>query len=419
MDICRECKKEFISGGKRVYCSRICAARANSRIAVIKNLGRINLSLLETRKCIYCGEKFYTSKKSSKKFCTRECRHKCQSGTNNPNYGHKWTEEEKQKSRERLYRTIMIGHLPIYSATINHLKLESILRNMGFIVQKEVGYGGFFVDCYLPEFHLALEADGPFHSKKRDEKRDSFLWDKFRLPILRIKGKLLIEESQKDKIRKGILSFIDKYSNSVSDRSRYSFLGEHGLIKIDHVSNWKVGKIRKFDEKNGIFYWIDKQYKRFECSVCGKMLNIPENNPRKYCSSLCANRAPRKLKRIKKVCMKCGKEFEVLPRQRDRKYCSVQCYHKCYHSWNKGLTKVTNNKLRIIGENISQTKKGRKVGKYEDYLSPEAAKKQRERIRNMKCPYCGKFVAKNNICNCKQVIVGEVISENGIGKRIK
>ena len=58
----------------------------------------------------------------------------------------------------------------------------------------------YWVDCYLPDYHVAFEADGPSHSQIKDRNRDDTLMINYALPVFRIssedldKGKQYIYE---------------------------------------------------------------------------------------------------------------------------------------------------------------------------------------------------------------------------------
>lgn len=56
-------------------------------------------------------------------------------------------------------------------------------------LEKQKRFGRFTVDAYLPEYHLAFEADGDYwHSfkKESDASRDAYLLSKFNLPVVRL-----------------------------------------------------------------------------------------------------------------------------------------------------------------------------------------------------------------------------------------
>lgn len=73
------------------------------------------------------------------------------------------------------------------------------------------------LDIYFPEWHIAIEVDGPFHSNPRDKSRDAFLREMYGVIILRIKTKRWITES---KIQSAIKAFIEENGGpeSVTER---------------------------------------------------------------------------------------------------------------------------------------------------------------------------------------------------------
>jgi very-short-patch-repair endonuclease len=81
--------------------------------------------------------------------------------------------------------------------TAGQLKLQHIIESIGLETILEKMIGGYIVDIYLPEFEVtsedkiisgkAVEFDGPFHHKKRDNKRDNYLLNEFGVKILRVK----------------------------------------------------------------------------------------------------------------------------------------------------------------------------------------------------------------------------------------
>ncbi|HBA03772.1 MAG TPA: hypothetical protein DCW51_07400, partial [Clostridium sp.] len=82
---CDNCKKEFKKikkdiKNKHVFCSKECENEYRHK------------QTHEIRKCEFCGEEFECSKKSTKKFCSRECVGKWQStqlGNDNPRFKQK------------------------------------------------------------------------------------------------------------------------------------------------------------------------------------------------------------------------------------------------------------------------------------------------------------------------------------------
>lgn len=325
-------------------------------------------------------------------------------GKDNPNYGHKWNDKQKLNMRNKFKTRVINGISPVFTNTKPHLKLEEILQDMGYLVEKEVEFGGFFLDCYLPKLHLGFEADGPFHAKNRDMRRDSFLMEKFKLPILRIEADFLMKKDNQEVVRKNIISFINLFSESSIERKEFCPENLYKATCTKDFYSWKKGKTSKVDKTTGLRYWVDMQIRRFICPVCGNVLYISEKDIRQYCSQSCASKArgPRiSIKKSKNVaCIGCGIEF-LVTKSSKRKYCNINCYHKNSKSWNTGLTKSTSAKLTEIGKKISLAEKGVKRGKYEDYLSPEEVLIQKTRIKENKCKFCGKFMNRLGVCVCK------------------
>lgn len=65
-----------------------------------------------------------------------------------------------------------------------HQRLSEILGKFTS-VEVEREFPPYVVDCYLPEYHVAFEADGPHHSVLRDERRDDVLMTHYALPVFR------------------------------------------------------------------------------------------------------------------------------------------------------------------------------------------------------------------------------------------
>lgn len=104
---------------------------------------------------------------------------------------------------------------PSSELTAPHRALIRIIQEIGFEVVAEYPAGPYTLDCYLPEFHAGVEADGPGHSKKRDAKRDGVLCD-LGIPVLRL-GTALIE-SEPDDARKMVVDFAQDFQENVAAR---------------------------------------------------------------------------------------------------------------------------------------------------------------------------------------------------------
>ena len=69
-----------------------------------------------------------------------------------------------------------------------HKDMLTYLENRGVELIEECPFPPFTVDLFLPDFHAAIEIDGPQHEKKRDEERDEELLKVYELPIFHIKA---------------------------------------------------------------------------------------------------------------------------------------------------------------------------------------------------------------------------------------
>lgn len=96
-----------------------------------------------------------------------------------------------------------------------HRRVETILDEMGLSFLSEESFPPYTVDVLLPEFWVALEIDGPFHSRNKDKIRDRFILEYFYLPIMRINANVWLK---KDFIKKHITEFIEDWADSSDER---------------------------------------------------------------------------------------------------------------------------------------------------------------------------------------------------------
>ena len=75
--------------------------------------------------------------------------------------------------------------------TVPHRQLIGVLEAVGWDVEVETSFPPYFVDCYLPQFHVAVEADGLAHSRPKDAKRDADLMIDYALPVYRVSSETL------------------------------------------------------------------------------------------------------------------------------------------------------------------------------------------------------------------------------------
>ena len=107
--------------------------------------------------------------------------------------------------------------------TVPHLRLIEALEHLDVEIVVEGEFPPYSVDCYLPDYHIAVEADGPSHSPIKDADRDARLMVEYALPVFRIssedldKGKQYIYEVL-------ILDLLERsWKNSVVDRKMYAW----------------------------------------------------------------------------------------------------------------------------------------------------------------------------------------------------
>ena len=80
--------------------------------------------------------------------------------------------------------------------TTCHRQLIKLLTHLGFTVDVEVSFPPKWVDCYLPDYHVAFEADGPHHSRAKDEDRDAYLMSTYALPVYHLRYSTLKYEDR-------------------------------------------------------------------------------------------------------------------------------------------------------------------------------------------------------------------------------
>lgn len=68
------------------------------------------------------------------------------------------------------------------------MRVSKYLNAMGIDHINEYNFDRFSVDIYVPDFHVAIEVDGPSHLAKKDSRRDATLRERCALPVLHIKA---------------------------------------------------------------------------------------------------------------------------------------------------------------------------------------------------------------------------------------
>ena len=103
------------------------------------------------------------------------------------------------------------------SMTGIHVRLTGLIQNLGFHVEDEHPFPPYSVDCYVPEAHVAFEADGPGHLKKRDAARDAELELIYGVLVRRFSQKDLENTTQ---VEDEIIEFIDRHADTAETRRR-------------------------------------------------------------------------------------------------------------------------------------------------------------------------------------------------------
>jgi very-short-patch-repair endonuclease len=82
-----------------------------------------------------------------------------------------------------------------------HQRVIRWLEGAGIELREEVDFPPYRVDIYIPQFHVAVEVDGPSHGSTMDGKRDAELLEVYCLPVLRLKhdtaGRLAVDLTKK------------------------------------------------------------------------------------------------------------------------------------------------------------------------------------------------------------------------------
>lgn len=94
-------------------------------------------------------------------------------------------------------------------------RVESILDEMDISYEPEQEFPPYAVDIYLTEWHVAIEVDGPFHTKPKDRVRDRYLEKWYALPVRRLNS---TRWQQKGKIKQLITDFIELHAETAAER---------------------------------------------------------------------------------------------------------------------------------------------------------------------------------------------------------
>ena len=98
-----------------------------------------------------------------------------------------------------------------------HRHVEKVLENIGIAYISEQPFDPYSVDIYLPEWHLAIEVDGPLHNKKKDEERDAFLYERYGVRLLRLNTN---GDFRNKVLEDTIINYIDDNCDEVESRKQ-------------------------------------------------------------------------------------------------------------------------------------------------------------------------------------------------------
>lgn len=99
-------------------------------------------------------------------------------------------EDERQRAAERQAKWIS-EHPGTRMTSKPERIMVNLLRAAGFTVETQRHFGRACVDAYLPDYHVAFEADGAYwHNRpgapEKDAARDAELMRRFALPVVRL-----------------------------------------------------------------------------------------------------------------------------------------------------------------------------------------------------------------------------------------
>ena len=112
----------------------------------------------------------------------------------------------------------IIGEERKTTMTVPHRRLIELLEGCGFTVEVEVSFPPRWVDCYLPDHHVAFEADGPSHSREKDLTRDAHLMAYYALPVYHLTSEqLTMTEPERSRFLLGVV-LDSTWSDSLLER---------------------------------------------------------------------------------------------------------------------------------------------------------------------------------------------------------
>ena len=115
---------------------------------------------------------------------------------------------------------------PDTELTAPHRELIGIIQEIGLQVIAEYPVGKYKLDCYLPEYHVGIEADGPSHSKSRDRRRANEIDDNYGIPVMHLADVAIADH---DYTKNAVRVFVDDFMATVFVRREQAKKYERGL----------------------------------------------------------------------------------------------------------------------------------------------------------------------------------------------
>lgn len=102
--------------------------------------------------------------------------------------------------------------------SIAHRRVLDIIARLHIPHSKEHReFPPYQLDIYLPEWHLCIEVDGPYHTPKADQKRDAALLEQG-IPTLRIPHRDVGTAERREAVKECIIDFIEQHAESTAER---------------------------------------------------------------------------------------------------------------------------------------------------------------------------------------------------------
>lgn len=139
------------------------------RIKIAPNVGR-SIAVAKFS-CSQCGNVFTGWRGRVRRYCSMACRNIAYAGIAHPSRGKHRSAESMANARRAL--AIKRWH----GGSAEQQAVERWLIRVGVTYEKEVAIGGYFVDFYIPDEHLIIEADGAYwhQNQEKDVARDVVL----------------------------------------------------------------------------------------------------------------------------------------------------------------------------------------------------------------------------------------------------